>query len=155
MHTILLMYRSVVLAAATPDVSAGCGGSGGSSRGGDPFLDFTVDTVDGLGHTLVVAGIRGHGTNDTDAGTTDNISPNLLQAKASVADIEWVEAKARADAQAAAAAAKKGIGTASEVGLESSGDAEGNRKPTVELTGEQLKIACDMAEQLDTEVRER
>lgn len=153
MHTILLLYRSVVFAAATPDVSAGSGGGG--SGGGEASLDFAVHVTKYVDHPSVLGGVRNHGFIDTDAATAENTSPNLLQSHPSVWDTEWVAAQARADAQAAAAAARKGIGIASEAGLKSGGDAEDRKTLTKELTDEELLVVQEIGEQLDTEVRRR
>lgn len=179
MHAVLLLYRSVVLAAATPDVSAGSGsggdGDGGGGAAGDngvgqTSLDFAIHTTKRVDHTLVLGGVGNHGTKNA-----EKTSINLLHAEPSISkNIEWVAAQSSADAEAAtveaaqvAAAAKKGIDTATEVGMESGGNSEGG-DCMVELGGgsagcvgankltpEQVQSAQDIAGQLDTEVRQR
>eukprot|EP00752_Nemacystus_decipiens_P004957 g4510.t1 len=153
MHSILLLYRSIILVAATPDASAGSGGGGGGGGGGETSLDFVSQATEFIEHTLDMGGIRSHRTKNTDSDSAESISPNPLQAQGSVSDMVWGAAQARADAHATTAAPKSGIGTASEVGLANDGDAEGKKKLTLELTDDQSQIAQEIAEQLDTETR--
>ena len=172
MHTILLLYRSVVLASTTPDVSAGSdgggGGDGGGAGGGEPTLDFVIQPTRCVDHTVPPGGVRNRGNQNADTVAGENMSPRLLQTQPSVsADIEWAAAQARADAEAAAAEANEEIGYASGVGLESGEAAEGGDcdvglggdsagcAGAKDLTPEQVQSAQYIAEQLDTEVRRR
>ena len=71
MHTVLLLFRSVVLAAATSDVSAGCGdsGSGGGGAGGggvgEAAVDFATHATERADHTLVQREVENHDQRDS------------------------------------------------------------------------------------------
>lgn len=156
MHTILLLYRSVVLAAATPDGGEGGGASGAGGDGvGKPALDFATHATKREGPTLDFRDTVVHGAEPDDADAVDDTSLNLLNTRPSVSrDIEWVAAQASADAEAAAAIERKEVGTAVGIAKESFGYVEGGDGAT-RLTPEQVQSAHNIAEQLDTEVRQR
>lgn len=169
MHTILLLYRSVVLAAATIDDSVGSDGGEGENRGGggaggrETSLGVAIHVTTCGDHTLAVGGVQTHGTKNADADTAGSTSPNLLQARRSVSgDIEWVAAQERADIEAAAAAAaEQGNDTASDAGMERGGDLMSEFHDgfmggagAKDFTPEQSHSAQEIAGQLDTEVRQ-
>lgn len=160
MHTVLLLYRSVVLDAVTPDVSTESRDDGGGAVGGvgEKVLNFDIHAT----KRVDLREAETHGTNPADADSAEKISSNMLHAQPSVpGDVKRVAAQAWADVEAAADVAIK---DAAGVGMDSGGDAEGG-DCVVELGGglvgctgftpEQIQITRDIAGQLDNEVRQK
>lgn len=174
MHSVLLLHRSLVLAAVT-NASAGHDGSGSSRRGsGGSGGVVSIDQVGGGGvskgldeteiDTRSPKWTHDHRSNAANVGGTGGSS--VIDTKASISeDLQWAAAQASADAAAVAAAAegkkKAAMGSSghdaggvSERGGDLSVKTDGSGSAGVKaLTPEQLQSARDIAGQLDTEVR--
>ncbi|CAM9134053.1 unnamed protein product [Ectocarpus sp. 12 AP-2014] len=151
MHSVLLLYRSLVLAAATPDETGGVardGSAGDEER--DPLLRFGAHAIHLVGHTLAT----GNALPITSA--DERNTQSFLRTQPSFSDDpRWAAAQASADAEAAAAdKSKAGARRSSGGHVESEAWATGicnvDQKT---LTQEQSLRVQDMASQLDTEAR--
>lgn len=175
MHAILLMYRSLVLAVATPYNTSGSGSDGGGSDesggGGDGFGEATVGvtthTIKQIDHNLVLGGVKTQGAKNGGIGTRKENETEPPHNRPSMLSVEWAMAQALAD-EAAAEANKNDafIAAASgneKLGVETGGDGEGEACGTRlddcagvgKLNPGQSQAARDIATQLDTEVRSK
>lgn len=150
MHSVLLLYRSLVLAAATPDETGGSARDGSASdEERDPLLRFGAHAIHLVDHTLAT------GNAPPISGADERNTQSFLRTQPSFSDDpRWAAAQASADAEAAAAAAdmsKAGARRTSggHVESEATGICNVGQKT---LTQEQSERVQDMASQLDTEV---
>ncbi|CAM9255225.1 unnamed protein product [Ectocarpus sp. 6 AP-2014] len=161
MHSVLLLYRSLVLAAATPDETGGSARDGSASdEERDPLLRFGAHAIHLVDHTLAT------GNTPPISGADERNTQSFLRTQPSFSDDpRWAAAQASADAEATAAAAAAAAAAAedkSEAGARrtSGGHVESEAWATgicnvdqKTLTQEQSQRVQDMASQLDTEAR--
>ncbi len=172
MHAILLMYRSLVLAVATPNNTNGSdvgggesdegdGGGGGFGEAGMGVANLNTKQID---QNLVPGGVKTQGAKDGGIETEEENEADLLHNWPSMPSGEWALAQSLAG-EAAAERSNTDAFTAAagirELGGGPVGDGEGEACGTRivdctgvgELTPGQRQDARDIATQLDTEVR--
>lgn len=169
MHSVLLLHRSLVLAAVTAGYDSG--GSGSDSVGGggvDVGVSVSGGVAEGFGETdiknRVPKTVHKHSSHDANAVGKGGKKVSNTKFSSSE-DVQWAAAQAAADAAVVAAAEKEkaaiatfhhDAGGISERGegflVKPDGSSTDRVKP---LTPEQLQSARDIAGQLNTEVLEK